>query len=191
VGRSLGIEDCGIFYFPNGTNHWTSKLRNMTRNCKWLTFVLCFVLAGCALLNRSGTHHHGNAGRPPKQGTGRAQATPQPTPRRSHPPRQPETVPNERFAQLKSDLEERTRDRTQIASFVAGLRKIVNNTTLTNEKKRAIFSEIVSNASLTGKVKPNADALNNYYQDPNTTSSERRNLDASLASALSKMQRQP
>ena len=163
----------------------------MIRINNWLTFVVCFVFAGCALLNSSGTHPSGNTGRPPKHGTGTVQTTPQPTPRRSHPPRPPETISNKRFAQSKSELEERTRDRTQIASFVDGLRKIVNNPAITNEKKQAIFSEIISNANLTGKVEPDADALNNYYQDPNTTATQRRNLDASLASALSKMQSQP
>jgi hypothetical protein len=163
----------------------------MIRINKWLTSVFCLTFAGCALLNNSGTHPHGNTGRPPKHGAGTAQATPKPTPRQSHSPRKPETISNKRFAQLKSEFENRAKGRTQIISFVDGLRKIANSPSISNERKKAIFSEIISNANLTGKVEPDADALNNYYQDPNTTATQRRNLDASLASALSKIQRQP
>jgi hypothetical protein len=171
---------------------------------KWLLLLISLVFVGCTFLDKitgirvskrpppqrgHPAKHHPTPVRtrpsPPKP-------TPGPTgpaPRRS--PGQPETISKQQFDQSKSELDERSKNEKQIASFVGGLRKIANDDSITAEKKQAIFSEIIANAKLTGRVKPEADALNSYYQDPSTGAADRQALDASLTSALSKMARPP
>jgi hypothetical protein len=179
----------------------------MIRIDKWLTVILLCVLAGCALLaknsgNRTAQHPERNKGRPLKHPLGSVQTTPrptpvtarttpEPTPEGSRPPRPPETISKHEFEQLSSQRNEQTKNRAQITSFVDGLKRIANDTSITEARKQLIFSEIIANSKLTGKVAPDAEALNSYYQDTGTSAADRRALDTSLALALSRMPRQP
>jgi hypothetical protein len=179
----------------------------MIRIDKWLTVILFCALAGCALLdknsgNRTAQHPERNKGRPlkhpprsvrttPRPTPVTARTTPEPTPERSRSPRPPETISKHEFEQLSSQLDEQTKNRAQITSFVDGLKRIANDTSITESRKQLIFSEIIANSKLTGKVAPDAEALNSYYQDPGTSAADKRSLDTSLALALSRMPSQP
>ena len=174
---------------------------------KWLIVILVCALAACELRdriseNRTAQHPNRSTGRPVKhpprsgQTTPRptpvtVRTTPKPTPESSQSPRPPETISKQEFEQLNSELSEQTKNKAQITSFVAGLKRIANDTSITEERKGLIFSEIIENAKLTGKIAPDAESLNNYYQDPGTSAADRSALDSSLALALSKMPIQP
>jgi len=108
------------------------------------------------------------------------------TPERSSSPRLPETISKQEFERLNSELGEQNKNRAQITSFVDRLKRIANDTALTEGTKQLIFSEIIANSKLSGKVAPDAEALNNYYQNPGTSAADRCALDASFDNVLAR-----
>jgi len=172
----------------------------MIRIAKLLSILGCVVLAGCALLDKISGHrpprhsarHHPAPSHPtPRPRPTAAKPTPEPTAPGLHAPRPPETISNQQFHQSASELEERTRNEKEFVSFADGLKKIANNPSLSADTRQTIFSAIITKAKLTGKVRPEADAINNYYQSPETSAEDRQVLDASLTSELSKMPKSP
>src|SRR5262249_15222116 len=148
--------------------------------------------------NRTAQHPNRVTGRPVKHPSGSVRTAPSPTPETARPtpkptsggstsPRSPETISQNESEQLRSELNQQTKNRAKITSFVNGLKRIANDTSLTESRKQQILGEIIANSKLTGKVAPDPDALNNFYQDPGTSAADREALDTSLASELSKM----
>jgi hypothetical protein len=106
----------------------------------------------------------------------------QPPVARPHSPRAPETVSGEDFRRIQSQLQKLKTQKIQIITFVVGLEQL--DSSLSAEQKRATFSKIIADANLTGKVEPDADSLNNFYQDPSTTAADREALSAALKAVL-------
>jgi len=96
-------------------------------------------------------------------------------------PRSP-PVSREEFQKLRKELEDRTKQTITINTFPENLATI---NSLPDEQKRATFTKIIAEANLTGKVEPDANSLNNFYQDPNRTPAEKKALSAALEAALS------
>jgi hypothetical protein len=164
----------------------------MTQFKRWLTFLLCFALAGCSILdkfsgNRKSSHPNPDEGQPVNPHPGAVQSTPTPT--RLHSPRPPQTISKKQFTQSQSELDERTKSKAQTIAFVNGLKILAGDSS--NTQKRAEFSELIAEAKLTGKIEPDADALNNYYQNPNTSIADKRALDAAMRLVLSKRPKKP
>jgi len=103
----------------------------------------------------------------------------------SRSPHAPETVSREEFKKLQLELQNVKQQRIQIITFVDGLEKL--DSLLSAEQKRATFSKIIADANLTGKVEPDANSLNNFYQDPNTSGADREALSAAVKAALKKL----
>ena len=182
--RQIGTNQISRLFHLNFTT--------MTRSNRWLTALLCLALAGCSILDklpgsRKSGHPNPNKGQRVNPTPGAVQSTPAPT--RLHSPRPPETISKKQFIQSQSELDERTKSKAQTTAFVGGLKSIARDSS--NTQKRAEYSELIAKAKLTGKIEPDADALNNYYQNPNTSIADKQALDAAMRLVLSKRPKQP
>lgn len=104
-------------------------------------------------------------------------------------PRAAETVSRTKFETLKTRMEEVKKNKIQIVTFVGGLEKIVNSS-LSQADQREVFSRIIAAANLTGKVEPDGDSLNNFYQGENASVAEKAALYAGLKAALGNLPKQ-
>ena len=94
--------------------------------------------------------------------------------------REPESVSREEFERLESLLNKQTLELPQNIDFVAGLRKI-RDSAMTEPEKTALWVTIVADAGLTGKVEPNPNAMNRFFQREATAAQK-----SALTTALNK-----
>jgi hypothetical protein len=74
--------------------------------------------------------------------------------------------------------------KTQTPSFVDDLTNLSRDPAMNDEQKQHVYMKIVTEANLTEKVEPNANALKKFFHDPNTTAAQRDALSAALSAAL-------
>lgn len=95
--------------------------------------------------------------------------------------REPKTVTDEQYRTLLTRLEKIQADLPVNVEFVKGMRKINRSTKLTEEEKAALWTKIVKDAALEGKVDATPNAIIEFFQK---TPAQRDALTAALNSNL-------
>jgi hypothetical protein len=103
-------------------------------------------------------------------------------------PRQPETISKNELDKLKAELADVKAHKIQILTFVDCLEQI--DAALPEDQKSNTFAKIIAAAELTGKVDPDANSLNNFYQSPSTSAADREALSAAVKNAVKNLPKQ-
>jgi hypothetical protein len=104
------------------------------------------------------------------------------------PPRAPETVTKNQIKTLQADMDRLAKSKPPIIDFVHDLRAY--DRAATTEQKAQGYSALVEEAGLTGKVQPDKNAINDYYQN-NASPQEMEELRKALEKQLKPLKMEP
>jgi hypothetical protein len=79
--------------------------------------------------------------------------------------RNPETISRLEFDKLKAELERMKAGQTQNFDFVATIRSVNRDPTLTPAQRKEIYVEVVKDAGLAGTVEPDPNAMIGFFED--------------------------